>query len=526
MSKVLKNKYLIVYSIIFSFLQVIGYNANKYDSARLNNISTYLYTLSLSLIIFLALFFISKIEFKDIKTKYIDNLFNKKYSFIILLLLILLAWLIPLYALYPGNFAYDAGTQLRMVQFNVLTKYHPVMHTFFLYIPIVLGGRLFNSYDIGLLLHSIIQMLIMGSIFSYTLIYLYKKKFNPILLIIFLLIYMFLPTHSVFAISTTKDVVFSGLFNLVFILFYELSTNTEKFLSKKRNIVITIIMLFLLFSFRNNMIYAFIVFIPFILVLLKKNYKKILLISLSSILLFYIYDISLTKVFKINNGPRVEMFSFVTQQFATVYNKEDLSKEDKESIEKLYLNNALERYNSHINDPSKNDFNSEELLNNKSKYLKLYLKLGMKYPLTYVDSIINTTYGLYYLDETLPQPGTKSYMGVQCLSTENNSFFGSDDCDNSKYLRNVYYNLLEKASYKKIPILNILMNMGVYCLILIFSVCYLIHKKDKYRLIPILLVSLYISTNILAPAALVRYMYPLFTLIPLIIFVIYNKKEN
>lgn len=526
MNKVLKNKYLIVYSIIFSFLQVIGYNADKYDSARLNNITTYLYTLSLSLIIFIALFFISKIKFKDIKTKYIDNLFNKKYSFIILLLLILLAWLIPLYALYPGNFAYDAGTQLRMVEFNVLTKYHPVIHTFFLYIPIVLGGRLFNSYDIGLLFHSIIQMLIMGSVFSYTLVYLYKKKFNPILLIIFLLLYMFLPTHSVFAISTTKDVIFSGLFNLVFICFYELSTNTDEFLSKKRNIIITIILLFLLFSFRNNMIYAFIVFIPFIVIILKKYYKKVLLICISSIFLFSIYDITLTKVFKVNNGPRIEMFGFVTQQFARVYNKDDLSKDDKESIEKLYLNDSLNNYNSHITDPVKSNFNSDELLNNKFKYLKLYVKLGFKYPLTYIDSIVDTTYGFYYLDETLPQLGTKAYMGVQCLIISDNTFYGSDDCDNSKYLRNVYYNLLEKASYKKIPVLNILMNMAVYFLILMFSVCYLIHKKDKYRLIPILLVSLYILTNILAPAALVRYMYPLFTLIPLIIFSIYNKKEK
>ena len=174
---IFKKKYLLIYSFIFSICQVIGYNSEKYDSSRLNYFNTYLYII--------ILFLISKIKIKDIKIKHLNNLFNKKYSFLIILSLILLAWLIPLYAMYPGNFAYDAGTQLRMVKFDALTKYHPVIHTMFLYVPIVIVGNIFHSYDIGLLFHSILQMLIMGSIFSYTLIYLYKKKFSPILLLLF-----------------------------------------------------------------------------------------------------------------------------------------------------------------------------------------------------------------------------------------------------------------------------------------------------------------------------------------------------
>ena len=521
--KEIKTKlYLLVYSIIFSILEVIGYNLDKYDTAKLNYISTYLYTILFSIILFIILFLLSKIKFKGIKSNLIDNLFNNKY---IIFILIILAWLIPLISMYPGNFAYDAGTQLRMVKFNVLTKYHPVMHTMFLYIPIVILGNLFKSYDIGLLIHSIIQMIIMALIFTYTLRYLYKKKFNSIILLIFLLIYMFLPTHSVFSISTTKDVIFSGLFNLVFIFIYELSTNTEEFLSKKKNIIITIILLFLLFSFRNNMIYAFIVFIPFILIVLRKYFKKVLVICISSLLLFGVYDITLSKVFKINNGPRIEMFNSIVQQIARVYNKENISSKDKKEIEKLYLNNSLSKYNSHMTDPVKDNFNSEELLNNKSKYLKLYIKLGTKYPLTYIDSVLNTSYGYVYLNEKLPQIGTKSYMGVQCLNTDNDTFMGSDDCKTNK-VRDIYYDLLENASYQKIPILNILMNMAVYSLILIFVICYLIHKKDYKKLLPILLISIYLLTNVLAPVALTRYMYPLFTLIPLIIFCMYNKKEN
>ena len=131
------KKYIVFFSIIFSFLQVIGYNCDKYDTTRINSISTYLNALILSIIIITLLILLSKIKLNVLKIKYIDKIINNKY---LLFILIILSWIIPLIALYPGNFAYDAGSQLRMVQFNILTKYHPVIHTMFLYIPIVLIG--------------------------------------------------------------------------------------------------------------------------------------------------------------------------------------------------------------------------------------------------------------------------------------------------------------------------------------------------------------------------------------------------
>ena len=124
-----KKIYLIIYSMLFSIGQIIGYNCDKYDSTRLNNISTYLNILILSVIVSIILILLSNIKLKGFKTNYLDKIINNKY---LIFIFIILSWIIPLIALYPGNFAYDAGTQLRMVQFNVLTKYHPVIHTLFL----------------------------------------------------------------------------------------------------------------------------------------------------------------------------------------------------------------------------------------------------------------------------------------------------------------------------------------------------------------------------------------------------------
>ena len=113
------------------------------------------------------------------------------------------------------------------------------------------------------------------------------------------------------------------------------------------------------------MIYAFILFIPFILLYYKKNFKKLSIIFVSILAITIIYDKALTHIFKIENGPRVEMFSFVVQQFARTYNKDNISKEYKEDIKSLFLNNSLKDYNSHLSDPVKSNFNTEELLNNR-----------------------------------------------------------------------------------------------------------------------------------------------------------------
>lgn len=522
------NIYLILFSFLFSFCQIIGYNCSLYDMTKLDELSTYINILNLIPIIYLISNIFYNMNFKesDSENKIINILFNKKYSVFILTLIIFLAWVPILISFYPGNFSYDAGTQLRMINFDLITKYHPVIHTLFLYITMVLGNKIFLSYEIGLLIHSIVQMLIMAFIFSYTLIYLHKNKFPNKINIIFLLIYMLLPIHSMFSITTTKDIIFSGLFNLAIIKLIDLSLNTDNFFEKKINIISFIIIFVLLLAFRNNMLYACILFLPFVLIILRKYLKKIMLLFMSIIFIFIAYDLTLTKMFKIPNGPRVEAFSFVVQQLARVYNVENLNIEEKQEIEKLYNNGSLNKYNSHISDPVKSEFNTIEFMGNPKKYLSLYLNLGIKYPMTYIDSIFTNNYSFFYLFDKLPDPNSKTFIEISCLDLRNNTYDRTNDCNRSvESIYNLYYDLLNNATYQRVPVLNILMNMPLYVMIILFITIYILAKKIYKLLIPLLLLICYVITNLIAPVAIVRYMYPLFTCIPLIIYLFYKSKN-
>lgn len=515
---------LFFYAWLFSSSQIIGYNCSQFDSALLNNINTYLNTLGLLPIIYILSSMIIKIPFekKRFNTKLINTLLSSKYSFFILTALIFLLYLPIILSFYPGNFSYDAGTQMRMIKFDMLSKYHPIIHTLFLYLTIYIPQKITSSYEIGVFIHSIVQSLIMSSIFAYTIVYINKKQFPKVLSMLFIIIYSLLPTHVIFSMTTTKDILFSGIFNLAIIKFIELTTNTEQFLHNKKEIISTIIILFLLLSFRNNMIYAFILSSPYILIIMKKHIKQILFIILGSIFLFKLYDLTLTKSFKIENGPRIEMFSFVVQQFARVYTKEQLTEYEKKYIEKLFLNDSLKKYNSHISDPIKSNFSSEELLSNKKKYLKLYISLLKKYPLTYIDSLLDNTFSFYYLKDKLPDPNTKTYIEVSTIDTNNNTIQVTYTRKNNNKIYKTYYNLVSNAKYQKVPILNILMNMSVYVLLMIFVGFIVIIKKQYKLFIPILLLITYLLTILIAPVALTRYAYPFFTTMPLYIFILYK----
>lgn len=366
-------------------------------------------------------------------------------------------------------------------------------------------------------------MLMMAFIFSYTLIFLHKNKLPKYLTIIFLFIYMFLPLHSMLSITTTKDVIFSGLFNLIIIKLITLSKDTDQFFESKSNVISTIIFLFLALTFRNSMLHAFIVFLPYALFAFRKHLKKILVLFLVPLFLFFSYNLILTNVFKIENGPRIETFSFVVQQLARTYNIDHLTNEEKASIEKLYKNGSLKSYNSHISDPVKSNFNSAELFSNLKSYLNLYIRLGIKHPMTYIDSVFTNIYSFFYLNDKLPDPNSKTYIEISCMGE---NFSRSNECKtNSEFIYDTYFDLLHHAKYQKVPILNIAMNIA-FNILLFFLVCVAILKDKKYKLfVPLLLLLCYILTNVLSPVAIVRYVYPVFTCMPLIIYSFY-RREN
>ena len=123
----------------------------------------------------------------------------------------------------------------------------------------------------------------------------------------------------------------------------------------------------------------------------------------------------------------------------------------------------------------------------------------------------------------LTKTNTKTYIKINCIKEVDNSIERSDNC---KFNNNILFKIVNDAEYQKIPLLNILMNMAFYFIVLLFVGIFALYKKNYKLFLPQLLLIFYMCTNILAPVALVRYAYPLFTTFPIIIYIYYQTKKE
>lgn len=510
----------ICFSLIFSFFQVLGYNCLKYYETNIDKLSTFIYIIVLSICFysFFKFLFSVKINFKFNKfNRLFEILFNKKYSFFIILFLIVLAWLPTIISFYPGNYAYDVETQMKMFMHEwPFNMYQPVIHTAFLGSMIKIGEFIFDSSSIGVFLYSIIQILVMGSIFSYIIMFLHKKLSN-FLCLLFLIIFMFLPTHCIMSITTTKDVIFSGVFALLFINFIKMIDNPNLFFKYKKNIILLILWLFITFIFRNNMIYAFILFFPFVCICFKKYFKKLFIIFCASILIYFSYNFCLIKGLRIGNILKSELLSVPMQQLVRTYNYGEMDDADRSSVEMLFTKDIFDDYSPVIADSVKLYFNYMNFTQLKKDYLKLYIRAGINNKKIYFDSWFNMIYSYFYVYDELPNMHYKTYIEVNTI--------GDKYMKSNNYKKTYFKSLFNEAKYQDIPILNIFMNLSLYVWVMIFVIVNIIRSKKYKLLIPISLLTIYFLTLLLGPVSLLRYVYPLFVCFPLMVYLFIKTNE-
>jgi len=131
----------------------------------------------------------------------------------------LICWL-PLYlACFPGFFTYDAGTSLIQVLYEDVpySAHSPLIHTLLLGGIMTLVWNLTGSFNAGVCLYCLLQMLACAGVYAYTLSFLDRYCKNRTVRILALVYYAFFPVISLFAFCTTKDML-STLLMQVFLL--------------------------------------------------------------------------------------------------------------------------------------------------------------------------------------------------------------------------------------------------------------------------------------------------------------------
>lgn len=513
-----KNVIVMLLSILLSIFLIVGNSFKKKGSFEFitNHLIIHIVTFLILIFIFYKVisFLFKKLD--NIKWKESQE-FNKiikifnKHPFLFCFIIILICWLPYIISFYPAILSPDPSYQI-MQFFHIdnkystysilldpsviITNHHPVIHTLLLG-SMVKIGTLLGSVNIGLFLYSIIQILILSSTLSYTIVFLKNIKIPKKYLLLCLIIYALTPVFPFYSMSAVKDVIFGSLIILYIISIYQ-------FMNKKeitfKDMLKELLLMILIILFRNNGFHVILLSFPFLL--FYKNKKQILMIFLLMLTFNITYNKVILPYFKITPSSIREVLSIPFQQTARYVNEYDseLSEKDKKIIDQILEYDTLAtRYNPELADPVKNKFNRYYKSEDLKEYFKVWKKGLFKHPITYIEATVHNTYGYFYPFKT------------------NWYFYHKYDTRIVKKGFDYHYNSLSSERnfltiiatiFPYIPVIGFLVNIGFNSWILLFMACYLIYQK-KYKSLVVLLPSFVLLLVCVASPANTYFRYAL-----------------
>ena len=513
-----KNVIVMLLSILLSIFLIVGNSFKKKGSFEFITNHLIIHTVTFLILIFIFYKVISFLfkKLDNIKWKESQE-FNKiikifnKHPFLFCFIIILICWLPYIISFYPAILSPDPSYQI-MQFFHIdnkystysilldpsviITNHHPVIHTLLLG-SMVKIGTLLGSVNIGLFLYSIIQILILSSTLSYTIVFLKNIKIPTKYLLLCLIIYALTPVFPFYSMSAVKDVIFGSLIILYIISIYQ-------FMNKKeitfKDMLKELLLMILIILFRNNGFHVILLSFPFLL--FYKNKKQILMIFLLMLTFNITYNKVILPYFKITPSSIREVLSIPFQQTARYVNEYDseLSEKDKKIIDQILEYDTLAtRYNPELADPVKNKFNRYYKSEDLKEYFKVWKKGLFKHPITYIEATIHNTYGYFYPFKT------------------NWYFYHKYDTRIVKKGFDYHYNSLSSERnfltiiatiFPYIPVIGFLVNIGFNSWILLFMACYLIYQK-QYKSLVVLLPSFVLLLVCVASPANTYFRYAL-----------------
>lgn len=470
--------------------------------------------------ILLLLFVKGLPKLKTLKNRECKFFTNNKRSFFIIALIIFLLYLPYFLSGYPGIISTDSISEISssLSSTNGMVNHHPVCHIAIISIFMNIG-KIINNYNLGIALYSIFQMICTAFTFSFVLYYMANKNVNFYIRLLCLGIFALYPPFASYAITMWKDVPFGLSMVLYTICMVELATNKD-FLKNIKNKILLILVMMLVILFRNNGIYVVILSIPFMIFFTKNTRKAMIIISILIIGMYAIWKGPIFSLLNIKDGPIREALSVPLQQIARTvkYRGSELTDEEKEEIDKyIPVEKIGDLYYPLISDNVKDTLNNEAVKENKLDFIKLWLRLFVKYPREYVESFLSGSYGYWY-------PETKNWViwefdnasyeiGRNALKID----IEKDSIINSALLDKI----IHAINYTSITGVSGIFSIGLTFFATVTMLMYIVYKK-KYKLIlayvPVMFLWL---TTIASPVwCEYRYIYSLFTCAPILIITI------
>ncbi len=441
------------------------------------------------------------------------------------MIILFLCWVPALLSLFPGAFSYDALDEWRQVATGNLTAHHPVLHVLWLGGLVDWFYTMTGSYNVGIAVYSVLQMLIMAGIFAYTIQWMRRHHIAGVFMWGALILYALSPVTQLFSICATKDVLFTGFELLFFLEVWDLLAEKEVYLKDTKRMLFFGFVSLMTMIFRNNGLYIVVAIMLLLGIVLRRFWRRYLCVVCGVLLLYGAYVGPVYDALDVTPGGVEEMLSVPLQQMARVYryNLEGIDPDDLEYMYKIVPKDNWEMYRSTVADFVKSGFCQEVFEQDRGAFFSLWLELGLENPLTYINSFLLGTVDYWYPFATID--GYKDFTGKS-------SFFDYqvDEPGTEVVLLQGLHEWYEELSHvkeaQKKPFLFLLISPGWHLILWLVPFFYQLCNKKYLQTVPMCILGIHLLTVLLGPIALVRYVLIFYVAAPVIWGLLLRSSEE
>lgn len=428
-----------------------------------------------------------------------------------------------LLAYFPGIFSYDFPTQINQIAENAVTTHHPILHSLLCYFFLNIG-RVGSDCTVGAACYAIFQMICLSGCFAYSIFFMAKKRLRGTWIGIAVIFYLLLPIHALFSINATKDIIFAGLFLLLFLFTLDAACDPEAFFHSPFLLIRYAFTMALMCLLRNTGIYLMAALLLLSVILVRKYRGRVLCFGLCCILAFFACNNGLIYATGAESGSKIEALALPVQQIARSYleEPEKFSEEDRTALFALIPEENVERYSSRLADVVKNniDWDSDDA----AAFLKLWIKKMPSCLGSYLKAFFSLTNGFWYPDLEYPDVRTyHEYIETGIKDIDENTVITRTELLPAAY--QYYEGIASGERINNLPGLSLLFKPGIYAWILLGLAIIAAYKRQKKYRIPLCMMGLFWAILLLSPIALLRYAYPMMIAIPVLIGIILTPDQ-
>lgn len=387
---------------------------------------------------------------------------------------------------YPGTLCWDTLGQIEQVTKGTgYSTHHPLLHTLIVGGLSQLGYTVFGSYDAGLFVYMLLQVVMLAAALAVTIAVLAKRGMKAKWLWGLLILYCIAPIYTNIVSVAIKDVPYNA-FVIGYVICFALLLEKPERIKNVKFVLAFIAIQMGAILFRNNGLAMVLLsgIVAFVWLFKKYSWKERIgsLVALfgASIAVAKLITFVLMQLTSATEGSKGEMLSIPFQQTARYLQlyRDEISEEEKVAIETVLgpVDEIAKQYDPESSDPVKALHDKNATTEAWVNYLIAWAKGFFKHPVVYIEAFFAHIYGWF-------SPNVSNAIRYECVAED---FSQQGLFPGAQKLLIFFYRYTDRIS-----VLGLLQKAGAYVWGLFFLAFY--QRKEKKTAMAVANLPLWIS---------------------------------